>query len=507
VEDNVEMKVSYISLIGFIAGLAAIWIGFYIYRAESEESIKSPNKEVYSSDSRISIKLDGISNEFIKYPIKYISIISFIGCIAISIIFSNLSIFSFEIKTEYLILFFLFMSIILEVDSRLPIGIALFLLTSCPFLILLGYLESAEKIATYAFYFLSVGLAMQITEYIRAQRVKIKEIPDKQDKRTTEKAVFQAREEVVFASRASNKDIAISFPSIGIISQELDSHQSPLLDNNIPIQEQHKIDGRRRKRAPKKKLRFSIFSITILLSLIIVIIMALSWNTILQVFKVDEKNTVPVSKIRTSSSKAIMQAKPALAPQIEKSKAKVQILNGNGIKGEGARIASLLKEEGFNVQQVGDAKRSDYPQTIINCKSNQKDIANLLAESIIDIYPSTVQADLPSNSPFDIVITLGINNTTHIQQATILILNGNSINNEATRITGILKNKGYNVVTPNNADKNYTSTIIQYKEGKKDTAELIAKEISSIYPATLEEKPSTNLKADVVVTLGMDQIQ
>ncbi len=45
--------------------------------------------------------------------------------------------------------------------------------------------------------------------------------------------------------------------------------------------------------------------------------------------------------------------------------ARVEVLNGSGFEGEGGRIATLLREAGFQVVDVRNADRFDYPMTLV----------------------------------------------------------------------------------------------------------------------------------------------
>jgi hypothetical protein len=56
---------------------------------------------------------------------------------------------------------------------------------------------------------------------------------------------------------------------------------------------------------------------------------------------------------------------PAATPKGISSAARVEVLNGSGEPGAAAKLASYLREGGFNVVQVGSADRFDYGRTIV----------------------------------------------------------------------------------------------------------------------------------------------
>jgi hypothetical protein len=45
--------------------------------------------------------------------------------------------------------------------------------------------------------------------------------------------------------------------------------------------------------------------------------------------------------------------------------ARVEVLNGSGFEGEGGRVATRLREAGFQVVEVRNADRFDYPVTLV----------------------------------------------------------------------------------------------------------------------------------------------
>ncbi len=56
---------------------------------------------------------------------------------------------------------------------------------------------------------------------------------------------------------------------------------------------------------------------------------------------------------------------PAATPKGIAGAARVEVLNGSGEPGAAAKLASYLREGGFNVVQVGSADRFDYGRTIV----------------------------------------------------------------------------------------------------------------------------------------------
>lgn len=87
---------------------------------------------------------------------------------------------------------------------------------------------------------------------------------------------------------------------------------------------------------------------------------------------------------------------------------KIEILNGNGIKGVSSQAASLLKAQGYTSITTGNADRFDYAQTVITCSN---DVRNELCQEVRSIiatkYSSIEDRESDDSSTGGIVIILG----------------------------------------------------------------------------------------------------
>lgn len=86
------------------------------------------------------------------------------------IVFFSLMLFKFkndeDLRTLLVFAFYFAISLIYGIDSRFPIAAAIFLLIGAA--IYLQFDEKfANKLAIYAYYFLVVGVVLQLIEYIR----------------------------------------------------------------------------------------------------------------------------------------------------------------------------------------------------------------------------------------------------------------------------------------------------------------------------------------------------
>lgn len=58
---------------------------------------------------------------------------------------------------------------------------------------------------------------------------------------------------------------------------------------------------------------------------------------------------------------------------VDKQAYEIEVRNGSGIAGEGARVKEILEKAGFKVGTVGNAGKSDYTDTIITVNSDVKE--------------------------------------------------------------------------------------------------------------------------------------
>ena len=58
--------------------------------------------------------------------------------------------------------------------------------------------------------------------------------------------------------------------------------------------------------------------------------------------------------------------------EVNKEEYEIEVQNGSGIAGEGARVKEILEEAGFKVSSVGNADNSDYTETIITVNKQIK---------------------------------------------------------------------------------------------------------------------------------------
>lgn len=109
-----------------------------------------------------------------------------------------------------------------------------------------------------------------------------------------------------------------------------------------------------------------------------------------------------------SLQESVEQIKPAPAQKIlSASDVKVQVLNGCGVRGIAGRAREILRNRGFDVMSYGNARKQDYPQSLIIIRSEGpqgEQAAEIMAKSL-GISTKQIQKE-PDASLVDIDITL-----------------------------------------------------------------------------------------------------
>ncbi|MDI6892106.1 MAG: LytR C-terminal domain-containing protein [Actinomycetota bacterium] len=323
-----------------------------------------------------------------KSPIPKISrksklVIILLSLIVFSAIFGSLSISGFVLRIEYLILLHLFLSLIWGMDSRISIGVALSFLMCCPFLLIFKCEQLAERIAIYAFYFLVVGVVLQLIEHMREK------IPE-------EERLLAEEESVEISLPQMGLEEA---PGVAVVEKAQVGYLSPRYSKTRMARRRERQRHRRRRLLALGLVSFVLAGMLLL---------APGLSLLRRPYK--EIASKPDTGTKTTQPEVVEIPKSELettAPAIDKSKVTIQVLNGNGIKGEARRISTMLEEGGFNVQIPKDANRDDYPETIIHYKPGGENFANLVVQEIKDIYPASLREDLSSDSAADILVILG----------------------------------------------------------------------------------------------------
>ena len=243
--------------------------------------------------------------------------------------------------------------LIMHLDSRVFIAAALMCLLACPFLLVFKYQLWAEQLAIWAYYFLALGVILQIIEFIRE--------PEEEEK--PQEVPVKITEEI---------------PKEGIFFVE-----------------------------HKKQMAASPIYKFILLLLIIVL-----GTTILTsggIFLVRKYVLEPSLKNLSPSYNLKPEEKESKPPgqEIDKSTITITVLNGNGLLGAADKMKKELENQGFKVSFIGDASRMDYPETIIRYQPGSRKKAEMIAEVLKGAYTTKLEETQVSQET-EIVIIVGM---------------------------------------------------------------------------------------------------
>lgn len=99
---------------------------------------------------------------------------------------------------------------------------------------------------------------------------------------------------------------------------------------------------------------------------------------------------------------------PTTAPVASRADITVQVLNGGGVAGSGAKMKTLLEEKGYTVGEVKNAEEFTFEETQIHVKADKAGAIDLLKADLgADYTVGTSGADLSSTSSFDAQVIVG----------------------------------------------------------------------------------------------------
>lgn len=99
---------------------------------------------------------------------------------------------------------------------------------------------------------------------------------------------------------------------------------------------------------------------------------------------------------------------PTPAPTPDRALLRIGILNGTGVKGEGARAKAYLTELGYKVTSVDNAANSNYKAAEISISEEKSEYREILKKDLSEKYPvSDKEKVLKDTSTFDAQIIVG----------------------------------------------------------------------------------------------------
>lgn len=123
---------------------------------------------------------------------------------------------------------------------------------------------------------------------------------------------------------------------------------------------------------------------------------------------VSKKASEPEKPTKTAPTE-ISKAPTPTPEEVDISKFSISVLNGSGVAGEAAKVASLLKQAGFSEPKTGNAQSYDYTTTIVSLK---QDVPNTVFEKLKEVLSDSYSVEksetpLRDDSTYDITIIVG----------------------------------------------------------------------------------------------------
>ena len=119
------------------------------------------------------------------------------------------------------------------------------------------------------------------------------------------------------------------------------------------------------------------------------------------------KNTLVKKMFLTLPAGAAVD--PAAVAKIDPSTIHIDVRNGSGVRGQGAKMAAQLRKIGFLIASVGNADSFSYPATEIHVHSTATPLAGERIRAALAMKTATVQPDATSNPAFasDVTVIVG----------------------------------------------------------------------------------------------------
>ncbi|MFH1736634.1 MAG: LytR C-terminal domain-containing protein [Actinomycetota bacterium] len=359
-----------------IAGLGIGWLGLYIYfRALKSGAGDEQAETLVGRFVRLFERgLDALSARPARYAIGFFLVLASVY----STYSGNISVFGFPVEQKYWILGYFIWSVLWRVDSRGAIAIAIGILVTCPFLIVMEQPTLAEQAAVSVFYFLVIGVIEQIVEYIREERAK-------------------SRMEAPAAEVVEEADLG----EVRDVVKEPEDVEEAL----ARFEEEGARAGAARKRRPQRRAKPLVLSFVVVVALVAVI--GVAYVLIAKPGGVGLRASTGFAPTDFTIQRAILVK--LHADQIQSSlltNPSIIVLNGSGKDGEATRIGEVLKDAGRNVVGVETAA-STSAVTTIHYKPEYLDTAEEIADDISGLYPAKLEEGAYAGYDANIVIVLG----------------------------------------------------------------------------------------------------
>lgn len=394
--------------------------------------------------------IDSVLDTLIKHKIKSYIILGIFIVLVFLINFKAAFLFSYFI----LFLFFGF-------DDRVPMVIGIVLLLICPILLIFKKEAVANGLAIWAYYFLVIGVVLQIAEYIKTP--------------TSETAVEEVKPQI---KEVTQPEVEYGQDVLGV------------------------------KKHYERYLKRRKWIIITSVSLGIILLAVLGFT------KRDRISKIFWGASQREEIVTEQQEEPEefIEPEIDKAAISIQILNGNGQAGSALKMKDELEDKGFKVESTEEADNYNYTQTVIFYKLGKRDEAELVLNAITK-NESVVLKQVISGQDQDIIIVVGADQLTEGEKAInrstlrIMVQNGCGTEGAASRIKDKLSAAGYtydNIDIGDADSADYANSIVYHRADYRKQADQIASDIGGT-AIQISEDPSLGDRYDILVIVGLSE--
>ncbi len=159
---------------------------------------------------------------------------------------------------------------------------------------------------------------------------------------------------------------------------------------------------------PIKENKVSLKVVIFLTAFIAIMLGALIGGVMVFISGVNQTDGVAVTPSPQANLPSFTPEPTPTPVPVDKKAYTINIQNGSGIAGEGARAAALLRQAEFTVGAVGNAATFNYTDTIIQAKATvSREFLSELETALEETYFVADRQELADSSSVDIIVIVG----------------------------------------------------------------------------------------------------
>jgi hypothetical protein len=208
----------------------------------------------------------------------------------------------------------------------------------------------------------------------------------------------QGKSEKPEESKTSETDKTLQTDSSLAPESEENQPQAIKIDEPDQTEEAFKIlSANQKEKSPKTK---------IVLIIIVSALVTIGLLTLLVFKPFSKEDSVSVEEPLVQTTPTELPSPTPLPTPVVLYEAKIRVENATSISGLAGTLSSELKDLNFESVTAGNAQESSE-DNVISCKESYQQTATFIQESLKDIYPASISADLEEDNDYNIILTIG----------------------------------------------------------------------------------------------------